>query len=188
MSIEYSVSNLKNFTLQINAFKLFMQALLIFPVVSCVTLSPCSIISDISVLKLKVDKCSRQDNLFMKKVQHSSIHHSSPRWHYHSDLKSVGLHQRMHVCPKGWCCVDISVFSMHSICTDTFTSAVRSRTVCSLTLRSSTHSWPSSAWSWPTKRWWWTLSAWRSLCRYTPKVFWHLLWICLLLNNDKMHI
>ena len=28
----------------------------------------CSIISDISVLKLKVDKCSRQDNLFMKKV------------------------------------------------------------------------------------------------------------------------
>lgn len=27
-----------------------------------------SIISDISVLKLKVDKCSRQDNLFMKKV------------------------------------------------------------------------------------------------------------------------
>ena len=32
----------------------------------CVLLS--SIISDISVLKLKVDKCSRQDNLFMKKV------------------------------------------------------------------------------------------------------------------------
>lgn len=30
--------------------------------------SPHSIISDISVLKLKVDKCSRQDNLFMKKV------------------------------------------------------------------------------------------------------------------------
>lgn len=29
----------------------------------------CSIISDISVLKLKVDKCSRQDNLFMKKVR-----------------------------------------------------------------------------------------------------------------------
>ncbi len=29
----------------------------------------CSIISDISVLKLKVDKCSRQDNLFMKKVK-----------------------------------------------------------------------------------------------------------------------
>lgn len=28
-----------------------------------------SIISDISVLKLKVDKCSRQDNLFMKKVR-----------------------------------------------------------------------------------------------------------------------
>lgn len=27
-----------------------------------------SIITDISVLKLKVDKCSRQDNLFMKKV------------------------------------------------------------------------------------------------------------------------
>lgn len=27
-----------------------------------------SIIADISVLKLKVDKCSRQDNLFMKKV------------------------------------------------------------------------------------------------------------------------
>lgn len=27
-----------------------------------------SIIADIAVLKLKVDKCSRQDNLFMKKV------------------------------------------------------------------------------------------------------------------------
>lgn len=28
----------------------------------------CSTISDISVLKLKVDKCSRQDTVFMKKV------------------------------------------------------------------------------------------------------------------------
>lgn len=52
--------------------------------ISCrVTLCPCSIISDISVLKLKMDKCSRQDNLFMKKVLiclsythlFSSIHH-----------------------------------------------------------------------------------------------------------------
>lgn len=34
--------------------------------------SPHSIISDISVLKLKVDKCSRQDNLFMKKVRSRS--------------------------------------------------------------------------------------------------------------------
>lgn len=34
----------------------------------------CSIISDISVLKLKVDKCSRQDNLFMKKVCFKYLH------------------------------------------------------------------------------------------------------------------
>lgn len=31
-------------------------------------LSPRSTLSDISVLKLKVDKCSRQDTIFMKKV------------------------------------------------------------------------------------------------------------------------
>lgn len=36
--------------------------------VNCRIVFLCSIISDISVLKLKVDKCSRQDNLFMKKV------------------------------------------------------------------------------------------------------------------------
>lgn len=30
---------------------------------------PCSTISDISVLKLKVEKCSRQDTVFMKKVE-----------------------------------------------------------------------------------------------------------------------
>ncbi|KAG7282051.1 hypothetical protein CRUP_023567 [Coryphaenoides rupestris] len=37
--------------------------------------STISIISDISVLKLKVDKCSRQDNLFMKKEQSSGQQH-----------------------------------------------------------------------------------------------------------------
>lgn len=31
-------------------------------------MSPSSTLSDISVLKLKVDKCSRQDTVFMKKV------------------------------------------------------------------------------------------------------------------------
>lgn len=31
-------------------------------------MSPCSTLSDISILKLKVDKCSRQDTIFMKKV------------------------------------------------------------------------------------------------------------------------
>lgn len=31
-------------------------------------LFPYSTISDISILKLKVDKCSRQDTVFMKKV------------------------------------------------------------------------------------------------------------------------
>lgn len=75
--------------------------------VSCVAFFPCSIISDISVLKLKVDKCSRQDNLFMKKVQQPSNHRSTSCF-YHSDLKSVlllGLHERMHACPKGFKCV-----------------------------------------------------------------------------------
>ncbi|KAI1895675.1 hypothetical protein AGOR_G00108660 [Albula goreensis] len=38
-------------------------------------LSSISIISDISVLKLKVDKCSRQDNLFMKKHSHRLYRH-----------------------------------------------------------------------------------------------------------------
>lgn len=131
--------------------------------------SPCSIISDISVLKLKVDKCSRQDNLFMKKVQQPSNHRSTSCFYY-SDLKSVlllGLHERMHACPKGFKCVDwyLSDFSMPSTCIDTSTCAVRNRAACSLTLRSSTHSWPSSAWSWPMKRWWWTWSVWHSLCR-----------------------
>lgn len=40
----------------------------------------CSIITDISVLKLKVDKCSRQDNLFMKKVHF----HTSCIYHWNS--------------------------------------------------------------------------------------------------------
>ncbi|KAM6915538.1 protein EFR3 homolog B isoform 1-T1 [Xenentodon cancila] len=58
-----------------------------------------SIISDISVLKLKVDKCSRQDNLFMKKHgQHLYRHiylgckeESSGREHYETLFALLGL-------------------------------------------------------------------------------------------------
>ncbi|KAF7230616.1 protein EFR3 homolog B isoform X4 [Nothobranchius furzeri] len=61
--------------------------------------SKISIISDISVLKLKVDKCSRQDNLFMKKHgQHLYRHiylgckeESSGREHYESLYALLGL-------------------------------------------------------------------------------------------------
>ncbi|XP_070781692.1 protein EFR3 homolog B [Enoplosus armatus] len=58
-----------------------------------------SIISDISVLKLKVDKCSRQDNLFMKKHGQQLYRHiylgckeqSSGRHHYESLFALLGL-------------------------------------------------------------------------------------------------
>uniref|UniRef100_A0A1A7YST9 EFR3 homolog Bb n=1 Tax=Iconisemion striatum TaxID=60296 RepID=A0A1A7YST9_9TELE len=62
-------------------------------------LSKISIISDIAVLKLKVDKCSRQDNLFMKKHgQHLYRHiylgckeESSGREHYETLYTLLGL-------------------------------------------------------------------------------------------------
>ncbi|XP_061559791.1 protein EFR3 homolog B isoform X2 [Phycodurus eques] len=58
-----------------------------------------SIITDISVLKLKVDKCSRQDNLFMKKHGQQLYRHiylgckeqSSGRQHYESLFALLGL-------------------------------------------------------------------------------------------------
>ncbi|XP_056283912.1 protein EFR3 homolog B isoform X3 [Pseudoliparis swirei] len=58
-----------------------------------------SIIADISVLKLKVDKCSRQDNLFMKKHGQQLYRHiylgckepSSGRQHYESLFSLLGL-------------------------------------------------------------------------------------------------
>uniref|UniRef100_A0A672HZV1 EFR3 homolog B n=1 Tax=Salarias fasciatus TaxID=181472 RepID=A0A672HZV1_SALFA len=58
-----------------------------------------SSISDISVLKLKVDKCSRQDNLFMKKHGQQLYRHiylgckeqSSGRQHYESLFALLGL-------------------------------------------------------------------------------------------------
>lgn len=58
-----------------------------------------SIISDISVLKLKVDKCSRQDNLFMKKHGQQLYRHiylgckeqSSGQLHYESLFALLGL-------------------------------------------------------------------------------------------------
>ncbi|XP_049445671.1 protein EFR3 homolog B isoform X2 [Epinephelus fuscoguttatus] len=58
-----------------------------------------SIISDISVLKLKVDKCSRQDNLFMKKHGQQLYRHiylsckeqSSGSQHYESLFSLLGL-------------------------------------------------------------------------------------------------
>ncbi|XP_076613226.1 protein EFR3 homolog B isoform X1 [Chaetodon auriga] len=58
-----------------------------------------SIISDISVLKLKVDKCSRQDNLFMKKHGQQLYRHiylgckeqSSGRQHYETLYALLGL-------------------------------------------------------------------------------------------------
>uniref|UniRef100_A0A672HYM4 EFR3 homolog B n=1 Tax=Salarias fasciatus TaxID=181472 RepID=A0A672HYM4_SALFA len=57
------------------------------------------VISDISVLKLKVDKCSRQDNLFMKKHGQQLYRHiylgckeqSSGRQHYESLFALLGL-------------------------------------------------------------------------------------------------
>uniref|UniRef100_A0A8C2XNR4 EFR3 homolog B n=1 Tax=Cyclopterus lumpus TaxID=8103 RepID=A0A8C2XNR4_CYCLU len=59
----------------------------------------CVIITDISVLKLKVDKCSRQDNLFMKKHGQQLYRHiylgckepSSGRQHYESLFSLLGL-------------------------------------------------------------------------------------------------
>uniref|UniRef100_A0A671XZA9 EFR3 homolog B n=1 Tax=Sparus aurata TaxID=8175 RepID=A0A671XZA9_SPAAU len=59
----------------------------------------CVIISDISVLKLKVDKCSRQDNLFMKKHGQQLYRHiylgckeqSSGRQHYETLFALLGL-------------------------------------------------------------------------------------------------
>ncbi|KAI4801538.1 hypothetical protein KUCAC02_019431 [Chaenocephalus aceratus] len=61
--------------------------------------SDISIISDISVLKLKVDKCSRQDNLFMKKHGQQLYRHiylgckepSSGGQHYESLFALLGL-------------------------------------------------------------------------------------------------
>ncbi|KAK7153202.1 hypothetical protein R3I93_011182 [Phoxinus phoxinus] len=61
--------------------------------------SPVRIISDISVLKLKVDKCSRQDNLFMKKHSHRLYRHiylackeeSSVQRHFESLHMLLGL-------------------------------------------------------------------------------------------------
>ncbi|XP_077949316.1 protein EFR3 homolog B isoform X8 [Gasterosteus aculeatus] len=58
-----------------------------------------SIISDISLLKLKVDKCSRQDNLFMKKHGQQLYRHiylgckeqSSGRQHYESLFALLGI-------------------------------------------------------------------------------------------------
>uniref|UniRef100_A0A8D3EAZ8 EFR3 homolog Bb n=1 Tax=Scophthalmus maximus TaxID=52904 RepID=A0A8D3EAZ8_SCOMX len=58
-----------------------------------------SIISDISVLKLKVEKCSRQDNLFMKKHGQQLYRHiylgckepSSGRQHYETLFALLGL-------------------------------------------------------------------------------------------------
>ncbi|KAM7395399.1 hypothetical protein PAMA_006926 [Pampus argenteus] len=58
-----------------------------------------SIISDISVLKLKVDKCSRQDNLFMKKHGQQLYRHiylgckeqSSGQQHYETLFALLGL-------------------------------------------------------------------------------------------------
>ncbi|XP_044024789.1 protein EFR3 homolog B isoform X2 [Siniperca chuatsi] len=57
------------------------------------------IVSDISVLKLKVDKCSRQDNLFMKKHGQQLYRHiylgckeqSSGRQHYETLFALLGL-------------------------------------------------------------------------------------------------
>ncbi|XP_039532188.1 protein EFR3 homolog B isoform X3 [Pimephales promelas] len=61
--------------------------------------TPVRIISDISVLKLKVDKCSRQDNLFMKKHSHRLYRHiylackeeSSVQRHFESLHMLLGL-------------------------------------------------------------------------------------------------
>uniref|UniRef100_A0A8C5CXZ5 Protein EFR3 homolog B n=1 Tax=Gadus morhua TaxID=8049 RepID=A0A8C5CXZ5_GADMO len=61
--------------------------------------SAISIISDISVLKLKVDKCSRQDNLFMKKHGQQLYRHiylgckeqSSGRQHYENLYNLLAL-------------------------------------------------------------------------------------------------
>ncbi|XP_067311408.1 protein EFR3 homolog B isoform X1 [Pseudorasbora parva] len=61
--------------------------------------SPVRIISDISVLKLKVDKCSRQDNLFMKKHSQRLYRHiylackeeSSIQRHFESLHMLLGL-------------------------------------------------------------------------------------------------
>ncbi|XP_047243597.1 protein EFR3 homolog B isoform X1 [Girardinichthys multiradiatus] len=61
--------------------------------------SKISIISDISVLKLKVDKCSRQDNLFMKKHGQQLYRHiylgckeeSSGQQHYETLYALLGL-------------------------------------------------------------------------------------------------
>ncbi|XP_016424307.1 protein EFR3 homolog B-like isoform X3 [Sinocyclocheilus rhinocerous] len=61
--------------------------------------SPVRIISDISVLKLKVDKCSRQDNLFMKKHSQRLYRHiylackeeSSIQRHFESLYTLLGL-------------------------------------------------------------------------------------------------
>lgn len=61
--------------------------------------SKISIVSDISVLKLKVDKCSRQDNLFMKKHGQQLYRHiylgckeeSSGQQHYETLYALLGL-------------------------------------------------------------------------------------------------
>ena len=58
-----------------------MQTLIPPDTSSAVCLS-CSILADISVLKLKADKCSRQDNLFMKKVRISLLVHPQSTSYY----------------------------------------------------------------------------------------------------------
>ncbi|XP_052001558.1 protein EFR3 homolog B isoform X2 [Xyrauchen texanus] len=60
---------------------------------------PVRIVSDIAVLKLKVDKCSRQDNLFMKKHSQRLYRHiylackeeNSVQWHVESLYTLLGL-------------------------------------------------------------------------------------------------
>lgn len=61
-------------------------------------LSPSSTLSDISVLKLKVDKCSRQDTVFMKKVSDCGLEvqriPGQPRGPWPS-----GAHVTVDLCP-----------------------------------------------------------------------------------------
>lgn len=90
-----------------------------------------SIISDISVLKLKVDKCSRQDNLFMKKVfifLFICVFINVPT------LPTTPP-------PTVFCC------SMGSSSTVTSTWAVKRRAVAGGTTKLSLLCWVSSAWS-----------------------------------------
>lgn len=109
----------------------------------------CSSISDISALKLKVDKCSRQDNLFMKKV---SIGHKKC---------TFVLHIYLSYSP-----FPPFSYSTVSSCTVTSTLAVRNRTVVGNTTRLFLLCWVFWVWNWQTRRWWWTWSASHWRCRY----------------------